>query len=80
MMALGQTRMILSDPSQTSGSGSDRCSQHTREMRSPLFKSVLAVCKKLVSLIHGGHTGDRSGLVIENLVRHVGGDAKTRHS
>jgi hypothetical protein len=44
-------------------------------MCSPPFKSVFALCQKIVALIHGGDTGDCPGLVVENLISHVRRDA-----
>jgi hypothetical protein len=72
--------MILGDPPQTTGSGTNRFGQYARKVGSPLFKGILALRKELVPLVHCRYPGDRSGLVVENLIGDVGRNAKTSHS
>src|SRR5215216_2324494 len=48
-------------------------------MPPPMIQRMLAFCDELVALVDGRHAGDRSGLVIEDLVSDMGRDAEHRH-
>src|SRR5215210_1142735 len=48
-------------------------------MPPPTIQRLFAFCDELVALIDGGHAGDRSGLVIEDLVSDMGRDAEPGH-
>jgi hypothetical protein len=57
----------------------ENAGQDIRDMCSPPFERFLALGHELVPLVHRSYARDRSGLVVQNLVGYVGGDAKTGH-
>src|SRR5215207_6420206 len=59
--------------------GQYRRLEESADMPPPTIQRVLAFCDELVALIDGRHAGDRSGLVIEDLVGDMGRDAEPCH-
>jgi hypothetical protein len=49
-------------------------------MSPPLFKRSFSLCEEVVPLVNGCDPGDRSRLVIEDLVRYMRRNAKASHS
>jgi hypothetical protein len=54
-------------------------SQDLRDVLSPFLESLLALRQELMPLINCSHPGNRSSLVIENLIGDVWGDAEASH-
>ena len=49
-------------------------------MPSPELEGLFALLEELVPLVHGGHSGDRAALVVQDLVRHMWRYPEPRHA